>query len=372
MRVPPPIATLLALALLTACTAAPHPRVPAADGPSSPSRGNAAPSSSRPTSPAGAATARAVDAVSWPRFGPDREGVSLDGLTNTVPDVIGPVDGSAKLTIFTEGNHYPVLLPLVLDGFAAACAPDPACGFGADEILIVTLPQYMIVQALRAGRLRFGNLVLPLAPGGVWPNLVMGGRGPLTKLAADGLVVAEARVLARHRGMGLLARQTHGAASRDLASLSASSARIVMATPIEKGARRQYRATLVAALGQRRTDALFDRAVGDFPGRLAIQHRDVPYALLSGRADVGVIFGHLATFYARRYPDTLVATTLPASAAFGETILMAPTRTRTRAPDPALEALIAYLRRRAPAAYEAGGFAAPGDFDFDATVRLDP
>ena len=52
--------------------------------------------------------------VFWPAFGPRQELPRLDGITDTVPDIIGPVDGSAELTIFTEGNHYPVLLPLVL------------------------------------------------------------------------------------------------------------------------------------------------------------------------------------------------------------------------------------------------------------------
>ncbi len=52
--------------------------------------------------------------VSWPAFGPDEGLLRLDGFTDTLPDFVGPIDGSAELTIFTEGNHYPVLLPLVL------------------------------------------------------------------------------------------------------------------------------------------------------------------------------------------------------------------------------------------------------------------
>jgi hypothetical protein len=126
-----------------------------------------------------------------------------------VPDVIGPVDGSARLTILTEGNHFPVLLPLVFDAFPEWCRERPTCDLRADEILVVTLPQYMVVAALEAGGTRFGNLRLPLAkgPGRVWPDVVIGGVGPLSRLSRAGIVQNRARVLARHRGMAMLLRR---------------------------------------------------------------------------------------------------------------------------------------------------------------------
>ena len=58
-----------------------------------------------------------AQSVTWPAFGPERNLLRFDGFTDTLPDFIGPIDGSAELTIFTEGNHYPVLLPLVLQRF---------------------------------------------------------------------------------------------------------------------------------------------------------------------------------------------------------------------------------------------------------------
>ena len=56
----------------------------------------------------GYASAQSVD---WPAFGPELGYPHLKGIANTVPDFSGPIDGSAELTIFTEGNHFPVLLP---------------------------------------------------------------------------------------------------------------------------------------------------------------------------------------------------------------------------------------------------------------------
>ena len=74
-----------------------------------------------------AASPSAAQSVSWPAFGRERSLPRLDGLTDALPDFVGPLDGSAELTIFTEGNHYPVLLPLVLDAFPAWCKDSGAC-----------------------------------------------------------------------------------------------------------------------------------------------------------------------------------------------------------------------------------------------------
>ena len=318
---------------------------------------------------AGAAEGPSKEAhvVGWPSFGSvDRGGVSLAGHTNTVPDVIGPVDGSAKLTVFTEGNHFPVLLPLLFDAFVPWCAAREGCDVSADQILVVTLPQVMIVRALRERRLRLGNLVLPLAPGGVWPDVVMAGEGPLSRLAERGLVVEHALVLARHRGVGLLMRRGSPGDVTDLPALVDAPARIVVAPEAEAGARRQYQRTLVALIGTRRTEALFGRAIGPFPGRLAIQHRDVPFALLTGQADAGLLFGHLAAFYARAFPDRLVARPIAGAEVFGESVLMA----RTDEAGAARAPLFTFLLEAAPDAYASGGFCETDEFDFGAEVRL--
>src|SRR5215467_2694846 len=113
--------------------------------------------------PAGFESAKA-QSVSWPVFGPERNLLRFDGFTDTLPDFIGPIDGSAQLTIFTEGNHYPVLLPLVLQAFPQWCRANHACDADASRILVVTLPQPMIVRMLKEGGIALGNAVLPVGP----------------------------------------------------------------------------------------------------------------------------------------------------------------------------------------------------------------
>lgn len=299
-----------------------------------------------------AACTASAQSVDWPDYGPERGGLRLEGLTNTVPDIVGPIDGSARLTIFTEGNHYPVFLPLVLDSFPAWCRETGRCDVAAGEILVVTLPQVMIVEALTGGGIVLGNAVLPLSRGGaVFPDIVIGGEGPLRRLTEAGIVADAAVVFARHRGMGLLLGRNSTVDS--LEDLAAAAAPIVIATPNEAGARRQYLATLRALLGAAATDELLQHAVDTWPGRLGIQHRDIPYALLNGRADAGIIFGHLAAFYAMTYPEQLRFVPVPEAAPFGQEIALA----RTGRNDEIATAFEEFLFERAAVAYPPAGFA---------------
>jgi hypothetical protein len=125
-----------------------------------------------------------AQSVSWPSFGPDRDLLHLDGLTDTLPDFVGPIDGSAELTIFTEGNHYPVLLPLVLDAFPQWCKRTGACDADTSKILVVTLPQPMVVDVLLKGGARLGNAIVPIARPARLSDFVMAGTSPLRRLAA--------------------------------------------------------------------------------------------------------------------------------------------------------------------------------------------
>lgn len=308
------------------------------------------------------------EAVDWPLYGPARPGLALDGHTNTLPDVVGPVDGSARLTIFTEGNHFPVLLPLVLEAFPRWCAETGRCDVRGEDILVATLPQTMIVTALTGGGARFGAAYLPLRPDGpVFPDLVMGGRGPLTALAAQGLVEPQARVFARHLGLGLLLRRDF--AGDDLSALAGPGVRLAIATPREAGARRQYEATLQALAGPSTSGRIMARDIGGFAGRLGIQHRDVPYALLNDYADAGIIFGHLAAFYAATYPDRLRHVPVPDAAPFGQVIAVA--RARRASPAGARDAFLDFLMEAAPDAYERGGFENAAGFDFGGVIALE-
>jgi hypothetical protein len=309
----------------------------------------------------------AAQHVAWPIFGQERGLLQLDGLTDALPDFVGPIDGSAELTIFTEGNHYPVLLPLVLERFPAWCQSTGSCRADPAKILVVTLPQPMVVDMLTKGGIRLGNAVIPVGRDRrVFPDLVMAGAQPLRQLAASGVLENKATVFARHRGLGLLLKRDLADVT-DVASFRAHVARVVLASESEPGARNQYRATLESLLGPEAAADVFTHEVNAFPGRLGIQHRDVPYAVLNDIADGGIIFGHLAAFYGQRYPDRLRAVAVPAAEPFGQEIAVAPT---IRERGPLSAAFEQFFLETARTAYPDGGFTAVKHFRYGATLNL--
>jgi len=305
--------------------------------------------------------------VAWPAFGPLRNLLTFEGYTDTLPDFAGPLDGSAELTIFTEGNHFPVLLPLALERFPNWCRANHACEADASRILAVTLPQPMIVRILKDGGARLGNAVLPVgADKPIFPDLIMGGTAPLKQLHDAGIVGPRAQVFARSRGMAMLLPRKF--IVHDIDEFAERVGRMILASPGEPGAREQYRASLQAMIGKERTARLFGREVTAFPGRLGIQHRDVPYALLNGLADGGLIVRHLARFYAEAFPDLLRAIDVAGAERFGQEIGVVETERARR--HPLAAAFRRFLMEAAQSAYPDGGFAVLGPDVFGRSLDL--
>jgi hypothetical protein len=314
-----------------------------------------------------APTRSMAQSIAWPDFGPHENFLRLNGLTDTLPDVDGPLDGSAELTIFSEGNHYPVLLPLVFGAFPTWCDESTACHADPARILVVTLPQPMIVEMLVKGGIRMGNAVMRIGRDQrVFPDLIMAGPAPLRRLASGGFVEDRATVFARHRGLGLLLRRDLTDIN-DIESFHSKVASVVLASESEPGARSQYRATLDALIGTKATAALLARELRDFPGRLGIQHRDVPYAVVNNLAEGGVIFAHLAAYYAQTYPARLRYVAVPGAEAFGQEIAIARVPGRNGSLTDAFER---YFLAAARTAYPKAGFSDPNEFGYGAQLSL--
>jgi hypothetical protein len=195
----------------------------------------------------------------------------------------------------------------------------------AGKILIVTLPQPMLVDTLVKRGIRFGNAVVPVGRGRrIFPNFVMGELKPLRQLANAGIVEDRASSLPGDRGLGLLLRRDL-AGVNDIETFCVRATKIVLASNAELGARNRYRTTLDALIGRQATEQLLTREIRAFPGRLGIQHRDIPYAVLNNIADGGIIFSYLAAFYAQTYPDRLRYIAVAAAEPFGQEIAMART-----------------------------------------------
>jgi hypothetical protein len=59
-----------------------------------------------------------------------------------------------------------------------------------------------------------------------------------------------------------------------------------------------------------------------FSGRLGIQHRDILAAIAVCAADVGIIFHHLARYFATNYPQLCTMVTVPGAEKFSSAIAM--------------------------------------------------
>jgi accessory colonization factor AcfC len=297
---------------------------------------------------------------------------ALDGHTDTVPDIVGRLGAPIGLAIFTEGNHFPTLLGgEIIEPFRAwARAQAAYAGLALDNIVVVTLPQPMIVRMLLGGGLSLGNLTVEVSrASGFYPDIVMGGAAPLTQLHKASLIEAEARVFARNRGLSLLVAAGNPLHIQSLDDLTRPGVRIVMASESEPGARHQYISALEALIGQEATKSILTRETVTFPGRLGIQHRDVLQAIAGRDADVGVIFHHLARYFAATYPDLCAMVTVPGAEKFSSTIAMAQAIDPLRAP--AATAFSEFFLGVAREVYPRYGFAMMNEAEFGLTIRLE-
>ena len=322
--------------------------------------------------PMPAAAAPAPTAVPWKLAMPPPAGLPvLNGHTDTMLDIVGRLGAPIDLAIFTEGNHFPALLgPQIIPRFRDWAARDPRyAALDLGNTVVVTLPQPVIVAMLMSGGVVAGNLTLAVSrAGGFFPDVVMGGAAPLKRLRAAGLVEPTARTFAKIRGMALLVRAGNPARILGAGDLTRSDLRVVLAGPDEPGARGQYHDALATMFGKNAADAILAREIGAFPGRLHIQHRDVPYAVAAGFADAGLIFHHLARYYAATYPEIFALAEAPGAEEIFPTIALAsvvdPPRPLTA------RAFAEFFLGVADTVYPAYGFAPMAPDDYGAAIAL--
>jgi hypothetical protein len=142
-----------------------------------------------------------------------------------------------------------------------------------------------------------------------------------------------------------------------------------MASESEPGARHQYISALEALIGQEATKSILSHEMVTFPGRLGIQHRDVLQAIAGRDADVGIIFHHLARYFAATYPEHCAMKTVPGAEKFSSTIAMAQTIDPLRAP--AAKAFSEFFLGIAREVYPRYGFARMNDVEYATTIRLE-
>ena len=110
---------------------------------------------------------------------------------------------------------------------------------------------------------------------------------------------------------------------QSLEDLARRAIRVVMTSESEPGAWHQYISALEALIGQEATKSILTHETATFPGRLGIQHRDVPQAIVARDADVGIILHHLARYFAATYSELCAMVTAPGAEKLFSSIAMA-------------------------------------------------
>jgi len=307
----------------------------------------------------------------WPAITKGPSGIrSFNGHTDTVLDVVGRVGAPPSLVIFAEGNHLMVLLgDDIIGAFPSWAKSQPQyADLNLDNIIVSTLPQPILVEAIRAGGIALGSLTLEVSRrSGFFPDIFMGYPEPLRQLHGLQVVEPQARFFCRNRGVTLLVRKGNPAGIRGLGDVVRTGTRVAL--PGAGDVRAKCRAAADALLGKPTADALFAAEVPSFPGRLGIMHRDLPEMVARSYADVAFTWYHLVSYWARIFPNHFEAVAVPGAEPFFTQIAFAgavdPLRPR------AVKAFDEFFFGRARDVYPRYDFARMGEDEFGATFKLD-
>jgi extracellular solute-binding protein len=241
----------------------------------------------------------------WPVVTKLQPGIpSFAGHADDVLDVVGRIGTPPSLVIFTEGNHLMVLVSDDIIGVFPSWAKSQPQHADLDlgNIVVATLPQPVLVQAMRTGGIALGNLTLDVSrKSGFYPDIFMGYPEPLRQLRTLALVESQARFFCKNRGLALLVRKGNPLAIHGLTDAARTGTRIAL--PDSGDVRAKCRAAADELLGKPAADAFFAAEVPSFPGRLGIMHRDLPEMVARNYADVAFTWYHLVSYWARIFPN---------------------------------------------------------------------
>jgi hypothetical protein len=168
-------------------------------------------------------------------------------------------------------------------------------------IFYATTPPGPIVNMLRNGGLQMGNLII-----GVVPHVFISPPEILDNLVSDGYMPKHMPFV-RNQGNVLLVKKGNPKQIFNVSDLRREDIRLFMSNPdTEKASFAAYYNTLKAmAQEQPASQGFPDDKIAQ--GRVLfgkrIHHREAPQAVADGRADVAIVFYHLALRYIRIFPS---------------------------------------------------------------------
>ena len=202
----------------------------------------------------------------------------------------------ARAVLFSDGNHH-MALAECLQRFLLR---HPA----AQDVFYATTPPGVLLQWLEAGALHLGNLCLNLVP-----QVIISPPAVLDRLVQAGRIRAHVPYM-RSRGNVLLVCKGNPLGIHGIEDLLRSKARLFISNPATESASYQVYADTLKALAHRSGSPFdwLDHAPGVQSNERVvygegIHHREAPQALADGRADVALVYYHLALRYVRIFPE---------------------------------------------------------------------
>lgn len=199
----------------------------------------------------------------------------------------------AQLVVFSDGNHH-MALKECLDVFLLQ-------NKGLSGIFYATTPPGPIVNMLRNGGLQMGNLTISVSP-----HVFISPPGVLDNLVADGFMSGHVPFV-RNQGNVLLVKKGNPKHVFKVSDLVRGDVRLFLSNPdTEKASYTAYYNTLKAmASGQTDNPGFLDEKIaqGHVVFGKRIHHREAPQALADDRADVAIVYYHLALRYTRIFPS---------------------------------------------------------------------
>ena len=176
---------------------------------------------------------------------------------------------------------------------------------GLHDVFYTTTPPSVYLTLLKAGELSLGNLTL-----WVCPNVVIGPSDVVGRLHAEGEAVRPTP-FARSRGNAFLVRGGNPKAIGGVSDLLRDDVIPFMSNPdTEAASYAVYRDTIHKTARPRGLDVgSVERRLSGESGAIVfgerIHHREAPQAVAEGRADVAMVYYHLALRYTRIFPGRL-------------------------------------------------------------------
>lgn len=202
---------------------------------------------------------------------------------------------AAKLVVFSDGNHHMAL--------QACCTAFLKSNPNVNDIFYATTPPRIILDSVLQNGVMLGNLRLNIVP-----HVFISPENILDILVKKKQVSSH-QAFARSSGNVLLINKGNPKSITGIADLLRNDVRLTISNPItETASYSVYKKTLLDVASEQALDVnafnnLIDKDSTQVVFGESIHHREVPQILYEGRADVGIVYYHLALRYTRIFPD---------------------------------------------------------------------